>query len=171
MNERPYRILIIEDSPEDRAIYRRSIARGCEQNYQFWETGSGEEGMRLCRDVAPDCVLLDYHLPDVDGLEFLDRIHAEAGGSELAVIMPGADRRAPPAAAPDVARRAGVAGSGSGPTGTSLHESLAQRDQIHAARRNDLAERRTEPGRRQRARARQRDWYRPGGVAAHLRHV
>ncbi len=53
MSDRPYRILIVEDSPEDRAAYRRRIAQGREQDYQFWETGSGEEGLRLCaRDRA-----------------------------------------------------------------------------------------------------------------------
>ena len=87
MSEKPYRILIIEDSPEDREVYRRRIAQGREQDYLFWETGSGEEGLRLCREVVPDCVLLDYQLPDLDGLEFLDRFQAEAGGSDRPIVM------------------------------------------------------------------------------------
>ena len=78
MTARPYRILIVEDSPEDRAAYRRRITQGREQNYQFWETGSGEEGIRLCAEIVPDCILLDYQLPDLDGLEFLDRVRAMA---------------------------------------------------------------------------------------------
>ena len=87
MSEKPYRILIIEDSPEDREFYRRRIAQGREQDYVFWETGSGEEGLRLCREVTPDCVLLDYQLPDLDGLEFLDRFPAAVGGATIPIVM------------------------------------------------------------------------------------
>ena len=87
MTARPYRILIVEDSPEDRAAYRRRITQGREQNYQIWETGSGEEGIRLCAEIVPDCILLDYQLPDLDGLEFLDRVRAMAEGDCIAIIM------------------------------------------------------------------------------------
>ncbi len=60
---------------------------GREDDYQFWETGSGEEGLRLCAEIIPNCILLDYQLPDLDGLEFLDRVRALADGSFISVIM------------------------------------------------------------------------------------
>ncbi len=41
----------------------------------------------MCRDVRPDCILLDYQLPDLDGLEFLDRFRAEFAGDDVAIIM------------------------------------------------------------------------------------
>ena len=87
MSDRPYRILIIDDNPEDRATYRRCITQGSAQDYQFWEASFGEEGLRLCREIVPDCVMLDYRLPDLDGLEFLDRFDAEFGHGAISVIM------------------------------------------------------------------------------------
>jgi len=84
---RPYRILITDDSPEDRETYRRRIAQGREQDYLFWETGSGEEGLELYRSVQPDCVVLDYNLPDLDGLEILARLRSEQGDEPLPVVM------------------------------------------------------------------------------------
>jgi signal transduction histidine kinase len=73
----PCRILIVDDSPEDREVYKRMLAQDPEHEYEFLEAEMGEEGLRLARDERPDCLLLDYKLPDVDGLEFLSRMPTE----------------------------------------------------------------------------------------------
>jgi signal transduction histidine kinase len=73
----PIRLLIVDDSPEDRALYRRLLAQDPDHAYEFLEAETGEEGLRAALERAPDCLLLDYRLPDVDGLEFLSRLPAE----------------------------------------------------------------------------------------------
>ncbi|HVR95847.1 MAG TPA: response regulator [Thermoanaerobaculia bacterium] len=80
----PLRILIVDDSPEDRTMYRRLLRQGGEQEYLFVEAESGEEGLELARRDPPDCVLLDYRMPDVDGLEFLAQV---TGDAPLPVIV------------------------------------------------------------------------------------
>ncbi len=77
MTEAPIRLLIVDDSPEDRELYRRLLAQDREHAWEFLEAETGEEGLRLAHDRNPDCLLLDYRLPDVDGLEFLSRLQAE----------------------------------------------------------------------------------------------
>ncbi|HEY4597401.1 MAG TPA: response regulator [Thermoanaerobaculia bacterium] len=77
MNEAPIRLLIVDDSPEDRELYRRQLVRDREHAYEILEAETGEEGLALARERSPDCLLLDYRLPDVDGLEFLARLPAE----------------------------------------------------------------------------------------------
>jgi PAS domain S-box-containing protein len=84
---RPNRILIIDDNSEDRKTYRRLIARGAEHNFVFVETDSGEEGLRLYGSAQPDCVLLDYNLPDLNGLEFLARLDQERAEDAPPIIM------------------------------------------------------------------------------------
>jgi signal transduction histidine kinase len=68
------RILIVDDTPEDRETYRRLLRQGGEHEYDFLETGSGAEGLALALAERPDCVLLDYRLPDLDGLELLTQL-------------------------------------------------------------------------------------------------
>jgi signal transduction histidine kinase len=71
------RILIVDDSPEDREAYRRMLIQSREHTFDFLEAGAGEEGLQLALREEPDCLLLDYRLPDMDGLEFLGRLLGE----------------------------------------------------------------------------------------------
>src|SRR6185437_9076360 len=87
MTETPVRILIVDDSPEDRVDYRRRLARDNAGGYRFFETALGEEGLGLAQREKPDCILLDYNLPDLDGLTFLDRLRAEDGEATTPVVM------------------------------------------------------------------------------------
>lgn len=88
MAETSLQILIVDDNPEDRDLYRRlllSHTDGCE--YRFLEAELGEDGLAACRAEQPDCILLDYQLPDLDGLEFLTVLASEADMSSIPVIM------------------------------------------------------------------------------------
>jgi signal transduction histidine kinase len=73
----PCRLLIVEDSPEDRVLYRRFLSQDPGQAYEILDADTGEEGLRIARETEIDGLLLDYRLPDVDGLEFLSRLLAE----------------------------------------------------------------------------------------------
>lgn len=80
-------ILLIEDDPHDRALVKR-LLKNQRRQYVIHEATSGEEGLALCREVRPDCVLLDYYLPDMDGREWLATYLREPGRrSALPVAM------------------------------------------------------------------------------------
>jgi len=70
----PLRILIVDDSPEDRELYRRLLGQDPAQEYELLEAELGEQGLEMALRGHPDCLLLDYRLPDMDGLEFLERL-------------------------------------------------------------------------------------------------
>ncbi len=75
MTDRPaLRLLLVDDSPEDREFYRRLLRADAAHQYSFVEADTGEEGLARFAQEGPDCVLLDYRLPDLTGLEFLDRL-------------------------------------------------------------------------------------------------
>lgn len=72
--ERPLTVLIIDDSEDDREVFRRMLERGASMPYRVLETATGEEGITLCRNGVPDCILLDYSLPGRNGVAVLEEI-------------------------------------------------------------------------------------------------
>jgi carbon storage regulator CsrA len=81
------RILIVDDCPEDREAFRRLMVDRGTVRYDIKESDSGEDGLARCRAEPPDCVLLDYRLPDLDGIEFLDRLRRQEDRLLIPVIM------------------------------------------------------------------------------------
>ena len=76
-------VLIIDDSPEDRIIFRYQL----EPAFRILEAQSGSEGLRVWQNAKPDCVLLDYRLPDMDGIEVLDALDADGTLCDCPVIL------------------------------------------------------------------------------------
>ena len=61
-------VLVVEDEREIRELLRRYLERA---GLAVLTTGSGAEAVSLLATSAPDLVVLDLGLPDVDGLEVL----------------------------------------------------------------------------------------------------
>ncbi|MFW6358135.1 MAG: response regulator, partial [Chroococcales cyanobacterium] len=80
-------LLIIDDCPEDRELYRRYLMRDSEHSYTLIEGGLGYQGLDLWQEHQPDLILLDYCLPDLDGLEFLAKLERLLDQSCLPVVM------------------------------------------------------------------------------------
>lgn len=81
------RVLLVEDDAVDRMACRRALARNPDYDFVLSEAESGHEGLQLAHEQKPDCVLLDYHLPDLNGLEFLAALTDEAGDVAIPVMM------------------------------------------------------------------------------------
>ncbi len=82
------RILIIEDEEVDRIACRRALAKHPSWRCSFEEAELGLEGLRLLTSHRPDFVLLDYRLPDVSGIEVLERITAERPNT-MVILLTG----------------------------------------------------------------------------------
>jgi signal transduction histidine kinase len=67
-------ILIIDDCAEDRETYRRLLKQNPDYNFNVMECENGEDGLERCQQEKIDCLVLDYMLPDIDGIEFLQEL-------------------------------------------------------------------------------------------------
>jgi two-component system KDP operon response regulator KdpE len=75
------RVLVIDDEPQIRRALRTSLEA---HGYEVVAVGTGEEGVLGAAEQAPDLVLLDLGLPDLDGTEVIRRIRTF---SEVPVIV------------------------------------------------------------------------------------
>ncbi len=68
-------VLLVEDD----AGYARALTRSLErQGHEVTVCGTAEEARRRVVQAAPEVVVLDYQLPDADGLTLLDELRASA---------------------------------------------------------------------------------------------
>ncbi|MBD2441365.1 response regulator [Nostoc sp. FACHB-110] len=87
MSKQQRTVLIVDDFSEDRELYKRCLLGDKDCSYNILEVALGEEGLELWEQYQPDTVLLDYRLPDMDGLEFLDRLQSLTQQPRLPVIV------------------------------------------------------------------------------------
>lgn len=84
----PIQILIIDDSPEDREVYRRYLDRK-EFEHQIIEAETGEEGFEILDNSVPDLILLDYLLPDCNGLDFTIELQSQTSQIPPIIMLTG----------------------------------------------------------------------------------
>jgi len=76
-------IMLVDDNEIDRAVYRRYL----KSKYQLIEAETGEEALEIYSQFQPDIILLDYLLPDLDGLEWLTLWQRQYSDSLCPVIV------------------------------------------------------------------------------------
>jgi PAS domain S-box-containing protein len=77
-------VLVIDDTSEDRMAVRLALEAG---GFVLQEAADAEHGLKLAGSSTPDCILLDYVLPDAEGLEVLESLRQPDGTLPCAVVM------------------------------------------------------------------------------------
>jgi PAS domain S-box-containing protein len=78
-------VLIVDDSSVDRATYRRYLQQNTEA-YTVLEAELGVEGLDLCQRSQPDVLLVDYGLPDLDGIDFLAELQTQPSSPPVIIL-------------------------------------------------------------------------------------
>ena len=77
-------ILIVDDSEDDLLLYRRTLKDHI--GYTLHTALNGEEGLASAQAINPSLIIIDYKLPDMDGIEFMTRL-TENSSIAVPVIM------------------------------------------------------------------------------------
>ncbi len=76
--------LVVDDSEVVRMV-ARTILEGL--NFQVEEAEDGVDALAACRKSMPDAVLLDWHMPGKNGIEFLRELRALENVQQPAVLF------------------------------------------------------------------------------------
>jgi len=77
-------ILVIEDEQHIARVVKYNLER---ENYTVYLARDGVCGLKLTRELLPDMVLLDWMLPEADGLEVLTELMADERTRHIPVVM------------------------------------------------------------------------------------
>ncbi|HEX7830949.1 MAG TPA: response regulator [Thermoanaerobaculia bacterium] len=80
------KILVVEDNDMNMQLVEFLLEEG---GYEIVKATSGEEALTLTRDgaaAAPDLILMDIHLPGMDGLSVVRAMKAEERTSQIPIL-------------------------------------------------------------------------------------
>ncbi len=75
------RILLVDDEEVTRYLVRQLLPRG---RYGLDVASNGAEGLQRLQEERPDVILLDVNMPEMNGYQFLERLHEDAIGADVA---------------------------------------------------------------------------------------
>ena len=79
-----YKIVTIDDTASIRTFLRVSLQ---DEGVEFHEAATASDGLRLCKDISPDLIVLDLGLPDADGLDVLPQIKSQGEDAPAVIIL------------------------------------------------------------------------------------
>ena len=76
--------LIVDDSKVIRKVARRILE---ELSFEISEAVDGQEALDSCKTKMPDAILLDWNMPVMNGIEFLQELRQTEGGDAPVVVF------------------------------------------------------------------------------------
>jgi CheY-like chemotaxis protein len=77
-------VVIVDDNADVRRAYREGLGI---LGYRVTEAADAEAALRATADAAPAVVLIDIHLPGMNGYQLAQALKARAGGAALRLVM------------------------------------------------------------------------------------
>jgi CheY-like chemotaxis protein len=78
------RVLVIDDDPNMMALLKMALGG---EGFDVDVAMTGETGLDRAMNGAPDLIVLDAALPDIDGRELSKRIRSNPAGADVPIVM------------------------------------------------------------------------------------
>lgn len=78
-----FTILVIDDDPQMLETTTELLAA---EGHRVLKASSGEDGLTLARSDRLDLILVDYHMPVMNGREVVERLKADAATRRIPVV-------------------------------------------------------------------------------------
>lgn len=83
----PMNVLIVDDSSTMRKIVRRTLGQAGINADNILEAGDGSEALSMVSNHSVDLILCDINMPNMNGLEFLDKLVNLEPAKSIPVVM------------------------------------------------------------------------------------
>ncbi|RKI31050.1 response regulator [bacterium 1xD8-6] len=77
------RIMIVDDS----AVMLRSMKGILDRTYTVYLSTSGKQALQAIPEKQPDLVLLDYKMPEMDGIAVLEAMRADDSMKDIPIVF------------------------------------------------------------------------------------
>lgn len=78
------RCLIVDDSRVVRMVARKILT---ELDFETDEAENGRVALEACQKCMPDAVLLDWNMPEMNGIDFLRELRKSTGNDHPVVVL------------------------------------------------------------------------------------
>jgi len=85
-------ILLIEDNRQQSELISRFLRKN---DYNVIHAYDGRTGISMAKEHIPDCIILDYKLPEINGLDVLKIMKSHTPTINIPIIMVSANNISP----------------------------------------------------------------------------
>ncbi|MCW8983566.1 MAG: phosphate regulon transcriptional regulator PhoB [Gammaproteobacteria bacterium] len=78
------KILVVDDEAPIRMMLRQALVR---HGFEVEEAGDGSEALNMVADSMPDLMLLDWMMPNLSGIELVQKLRRDEVTKDLPIIM------------------------------------------------------------------------------------
>lgn len=78
------KILMVDDSMTSRMLFRMHLPQ--DGNYQLHEASTIADALAKARAVQPDLIVIDYNMPDKNGVEVAEALRQDGSGDNCVLL-------------------------------------------------------------------------------------
>jgi two-component system chemotaxis response regulator CheY len=87
-----YSFLVVDDSPLVRKMVKRALGMSKLEVGTLFEAGNGVEALAILHKEWVDLVFADIHMPEMDGIEMIERMAADPVLANVPVVVCSTER-------------------------------------------------------------------------------